>query len=181
MDILAAAAAGAQPVPAEVKQQLVGPFTEAVTHTFAEMACLEVTPRGAFWKPEPTTLGEVSAALRLSGIVRSLVLGFDQPTAQALAERVLAGLPEAREQAMQYDCLGEVANVVAGQAKALLAETPYHFYFSTPTVIAGVHKDIRVTPGRECLILGFGSDLGDFALQVFVKLGGKTDLKLGER
>jgi chemotaxis protein CheX len=108
-----------------------------------------------------------------------MVLGFDRPTAQALAERVLAGLPEAKDAAMQYDCLGEVANVVAGQAKALLAETPYHFYFSTPTVITGVHKDIRATPGRECLVLGFGSELGDFVLQVFVKMTGKTEVKLG--
>jgi chemotaxis protein CheX len=84
----------------------------------------------------------------------------------SLAGRALAGVTEELTEDIVRDCLGEIANVVAGQAKALLAGTPYHFTFSTPTVVAGGGHEGGATPGGGYLVVLFGSDVGDFALQL---------------
>jgi hypothetical protein len=61
--------------------------------------------------------------------------------------------------------MGEIANVVAGQAKAMLAETPYRFVFALPPIV--VHaKDFRLPSGLDCLMVAFTCDYGEFALQL---------------
>jgi CheY-specific phosphatase CheX len=192
LDILTVAAEGAESVPQNIKENLLDAFIEAATVTFAEMTGVEVSAKGIYQKavdttlaevsvtlpvfgpdvcdliPVDTTIGEVSVAMCLSGTVGTLVLGFSKAMAAALAQRILPNVPEAAEEDMQYDCLGEIANVVAGQAKALLAETPYRFSFSTPSVIIGVRQEIWLRPDRYCLIIVFGSDLGNFSLQLLL-------------
>ena len=62
------------------------------------------------------------------------------------------------------------ANVIAGQAKALLAGTPYHFAFSTPSVMTGADREIWPRPGSECLVIAFDSDVGEVVLRLFQDL-----------
>src|SRR4051812_12669340 len=61
-----------------------------------------------------------------------LVLSFPGRTAATLARRILAEAAVDADAMMVQDCMGEVANVVAGQAKALLVGSPSHFTLSTP-------------------------------------------------
>jgi CheY-specific phosphatase CheX len=78
-------------------------------------------------------------------------------------------VPELDED-MVRDCLGEVVNVVAGHAKALLLNTRYHFTLSTPTLLAG---GAPVRHGASCLVVAFGSDVGPFVLQLWAGLLGE--------
>jgi chemotaxis protein CheX len=93
-------------------------------------------------------------------------LSFARPTVTAIARRVLVEVADAPKDELVPDCMGEIANVVAGQAKALLAESPYHFRFGTPTVLSGPGLEVSERPDAECLVVLFSSDLGDFALQL---------------
>ena len=64
--------------------------------------------------------------------------------------------------------MGELANVIAGQAKTLLAETPYQLLLGTPTILSGQDLEVGSRPDAGGLVVVFGTDLGDFALQVCV-------------
>ena len=66
------------------------------------------------------------------------------------------------------DCVGEIANVIAGQAKALLAGGPYHLTFSVPRIVVE-EQDCLPQPDQDCLAAVLSSDLEDFALQLFLK------------
>jgi chemotaxis protein CheX len=66
------------------------------------------------------------------------------------------------------DCAGEIANVVAGQAKAMLAGGPYRFTFALPQVIADA-KEWQHQQGLDCLVVAFKSDQGEFALLLYLK------------
>jgi CheY-specific phosphatase CheX len=67
------------------------------------------------------------------------------------------------------DCLGEVANILAGQAKTLLLGTRYHFTLSTPQVMDGVHEG-ALPEGTTGLAVAFDSEVGEFAMEVWVPL-----------
>ena len=43
--------------------------------------------------------------------------------------------------------MGEVANIIAGQAKTLLAETPYQLVLATPTILSGPGIEVGARPG----------------------------------
>jgi chemotaxis protein CheX len=157
----------ARPAPPEsLRDQLLAPFIEAVSATLREWLGTEVVARTVYHTPLPETLGDISAALDLTSAGEGpLLLSFPRRTAAALAGRALTGTPEQPDEALVRDCMGEIANVVAGQAKALLAGTPHHFTFATPTVVAGGHEGWPRRGGGYLVVL-FGSDAGDFALQL---------------
>jgi CheY-specific phosphatase CheX len=55
-----------------------------------------------------------------------------------------------------------VANVIAGQAKSLLAGTEYHFVFATPTVVEGRPAGM----GPSDWLAEFASDVGNFTFHM---------------
>jgi CheY-specific phosphatase CheX len=65
--------------------------------------------------------------------------------------------------------MGEVGNVVAGQAKTIMGATPFDFTFSLPRVVSGTEADVQPRPGQKGFGVAFSSDAGDFALQLFPK------------
>jgi CheY-specific phosphatase CheX len=64
------------------------------------------------------------------------------------------------------DCVGEIANVIAGQAKTLLAGTPHQSTFALPQVVAGNPLSSQPEQGRNCLVMNLCSDLGEFTMRL---------------
>ena len=140
----------AQPVSPEVREQLLEPFISAASLTLTELAQTELAVRSVYRTALPRTLGDISAVLGLTaegGEV--LVLSFPAPTAAALAGRVLAEVTQAPDDDLVRDCMGELANVIAGQAKTLLAETPYQLVLATPSSPVGRRPRGRVAAGHR--------------------------------
>jgi CheY-specific phosphatase CheX len=161
-----ASAAEGAPIVGELREQFVEPFIVAVSQSFRDWPGTEVMVRSVCQQIPPRLLGDMSAEVALRGPRDiTLALSFPQATATGLGDSALAGTAYDMDDSLLYDCLGELANVVAGQAKALLAGTPYHFTFGTPKV---VYVDPRrgPEPGQDCLVVVFGSQWGDFALQL---------------
>jgi chemotaxis protein CheX len=142
--------------------ELIGPFAEAVAIALREMAGVEAVVRDAAPVTGPDGFSDVSAVLRLStGGEGYMVLSLPTATATALATRVLADAAEPDDE-MVRDCAGEMANVIAGQAKTMLVGNPHHFTFSTPRVASG---DPGLPPG-ERWVATFVSEAGEFSLHL---------------
>ncbi len=137
-------------------QDGIGPFVAAVGVALRELTGIAAAPREA----GPNESGDLSAMILMThdGF---LVLRFPMATATALAERMLDGAASADEE-MVRDCMGELANVVAGQAKALLSGTADHFAFSTPVV--GADQPDLPTDGWR--VVAFDTPVGEFLLRV---------------
>lgn len=157
----------AGPVSPEVRDRLVEPFIAAAAMTLSELARTELVVRTVHRAASLRTSGDISAVLGLmpegGGV---LVLSFPASTAEALAGRILAEVQQAPDADLVRDCMGEVANVIAGQAKTLLADTPFQLSLETPSIVSGAGSEIRSPPGAEGIVVRFGSDVGDFVLQI---------------
>src|SRR6185369_17759360 len=102
------------------------PFLAGACLAFREWAGTEVAVWALSRSPVSRAPGAVTAVLGLMFATEGwLMLSCGERTAAAFAERALAGGAEAAEPAIIRDCLGELANIIAGQAKALLANSPY--------------------------------------------------------
>lgn len=147
----------------DAPDELLEPFITAVATTFREMAGVEVGVRGTSSAAGGEELADVSACLRLDADVSGwLILSIPHNTAAALAGRVLAGVEGGPDEGMIRDCAGELLNVTAGQAKALLFGTPRHFTFSTPASLTAVPRNTAA----GWWVVRFDSDAGDFSLHL---------------
>lgn len=139
--------------------ELIEAFTAAVPFALRELAGVEAVARdaGPAAGRAPADLG---ATIRLATGGGQWRMTFCLPAAAAgeLARRILAGATELTP-GLVRDCTGEVANVIAGQAKALLVGSPAHFTLSTPEVRSGDPAD-----GTGGWVIRFDSDAGEFAV-----------------
>jgi len=150
----------------EIRLHLVEPFIAAATAALSEMATTEVIVRNVQLQTTVAPLSDFSAAVEITATtIGLLVLTFPKQTAAALAARILAGTAQTPDDNLIRDCVGEMANVIAGQAKAMLAGGPYQFTFSIPKVLVGA-GDFQPPQRLNCLVISFRSDQGEFALQL---------------
>lgn len=155
----------ARAVAPELVKQLAEPLSAAVGQTLAEMAGVEAALQSVHAREAPAALGDIAVVLELSSPQNGLlIMSFSTRTAQAFAGHILADAHEELTAALVQDCMGEVTNVVAGQAKALLHGTPHHFSFSPPVIHAGA--GLTLPEGMASLVLAFDSDAGGCALQL---------------
>lgn len=129
-------------------------LTEAVATALRELAGAECVPI----ELAPAT--DLYAALPVTNPagIGAIVLALPDATAQALARRVLAEAAVEPDAGVVCDCAGEIINVICGQAKTLLAGTPYHFDLGTPRV--------GRTTASGGYVLAFDSGAGPFALHI---------------
>jgi CheY-specific phosphatase CheX len=143
--------------------RLAEAFLSASCMAVAEMTVAEVIPRGVGLPLSPRQPGDVCAVLRLTGDVPgTLALVVPAQTAAAFARRILAEVTPEPAADLVADCMAEVANVIAGHSKSLLAEMGCHLVFSTPKLI-----EPTAAADGECQTIAFSSDLGDFGLVLF--------------
>jgi chemotaxis protein CheX len=156
-----------QPIGGEIRDALVEPFIAAARAALGEMAGAELVVQAVYQSKMHRALGDIAAVVELKSSTGALlVLGFPQRTAAGLTQRILAGLTQQLDDNLIRDCVGEIANVVAGQAKAMLGGGPYRLSFSIPHVLAEA-KEWTAREGLKCLVVAFGSAEGDFAVQLF--------------
>jgi CheY-specific phosphatase CheX len=155
-----------EPTNQDVLDQLLEPFIAGVHAALSEMAGTEVAVQSVHRATELTKRDDIEVMVELtSANLRVLILSFPEKTATNLARNILAeNAPELDESLIQ-DSMGEIANVVAGQAKSLLAGTPDHLTFSLPKLF-GSSDELRTPEGMETFAATFLCDHGPFVLQV---------------
>ena len=156
-----------EPVLEEIRKQLLGPFTSAIIVTMKVMAGIEPVVRAVYQKTHHKMFGDISAVIGLtSSVDGAMVLSFPGSSALAYTQLILQDVVDIPSSDIIRDCVGEIANVIAGQARGILANTTYQFSMSTPTIVSGAGHEIRHKPGLPCLVAVFTSEVGDFALQL---------------
>jgi CheY-specific phosphatase CheX len=160
-----------EPVSQEVREQFLEAFISAVELTLREWAGTEVAVRSVYRGSKSKSIGDIVAIVDLQmEKPGTLMLCFPEQTAAGLTRRILTGVMVEFDADMVRDCAGETANVIAGHAKALVANTKHSFTFSTPSVASTAELEWSDQQQRECFTIAFASDLGEFALQLFLSL-----------
>jgi chemotaxis protein CheX len=146
-----------QPLPDRMRKV----FTDSSVFTFAKMIVVDLA--GPVVGEKDTTAFDISAVIGFSGdIVGNCALRMSFATAQKAVTR-LAGEPVG-EWAAIADGVGELVNMIAGNAKAAL--DPYKMSLSFPKVIRGADHEIGLHRHSDLFELNFASELGPMAVIV---------------
>ena len=150
-----------------IKVEHINPFIVSNMETFKKMLGLEAKPGKAMLKINSKLDYDVSGVIGLSGkLLGSVAMSFPEKSALALCNKFMSSeFKDMNEDIL--DAVGELVNIVAGNAKKGLSE--FDIEISLPNVILG-HNHRSVEPrGALAFILRFATYLGDFHMAVSLK------------
>ncbi len=142
----------------------INPFIESAVNVFETMLGCQVKRTGAkvceSFAPEYDITGIIGLSGRATGDV---VISFERDLA-LLATEALIGEKPTDISPDVIDTIGELTNMIAGNAKTGLEEL--ELKLALPTVIVGKNHTIRFPSKVRPIALAFESDLGYFNIEV---------------
>lgn len=145
----------------------INPFIISTIETFQKMLKSEAKPGQVQLKNETTYTYDVSGVIGLSGEAQgSICLSFPK----LIALKVVSALVGSEIKIIGpevADAIGEIANIIAGNAKQHLTE--FNLSISLPKVIMGKDHKIASQRGVPTIVVPFDCHLGNFAMEVSLK------------
>jgi chemotaxis protein CheX len=147
-----------------VRVEFINPFITAVSKTFETMVGCKVTREPPQIKKEAQTLYPVSGIIGLSGVVvGTVVLTMSRELAMKCASVMLMdNCTELTDDV--FDAVGELTNVIAGNAKAQLED--YKLSLSLPNVVHGDNAALRFPENCLPISIPFQTDFGPMAIEI---------------
>ena len=147
-----------------VRVEYINPFISAVTKTFETMVNLQLTRSAPVLKEGRSALYPISGIIGFSGkIVGTVILTMSESLALKAASVMLMDDLKTVD-ADVLDAIGELTNMIAGNAKAQLEE--YSLSLSLPNVISGEGAEIRFPEKSQPITIPFNSEFGPLAIEV---------------
>ena len=152
---------------ASVNVEFINPFIDATRNVFTTMCGMTIERKNLFLKDDYKMFGDVSGVMGLSGTASgTVVVSFPETLACKVVSQMLGEAPAEGLNEDVCDGVGEIINMIAGQAKASLVKTKYHFVLSIPAVVSGAGHEITHRKGTPNIVVVFEAEGQDFAIQV---------------
>lgn len=150
-----------------MKAKYINPFLDASTYLFRDYLGLNAHAGRPFLRKDPQNLEEVSAIIGLAGeTTGAVVLSFERETALKVVS-AFAGKSYHAISSEVLDGVGELVNIIAGNAKKGLLD--FRLSISLPGVITGNSYRIHWPEGVPVIAIPFASDIGEFTVNVSLK------------
>lgn len=145
--------------------EIAKPFIKATINVLSTMAMITPVPGKPYVKKDNTASGDVSAVIGFTGIKNgSISVSFTKKCAIAVVKGMLGADIQDIIQDTK-DAVGEVTNMISGQARAGLAEMGLNFAGSTPSVIMGDSHTITHVTKSPVMAIPFTTDHGEFFVE----------------
>ena len=145
--------------------EIAKPFIHATIHVLSTMACITPTPGAPYLKKNDVAQGDVSAIVGITGDkAGSISVTFTKKCAIGLVRGMLGD--DIQDIVTDTkDAVGEITNMISGQARSGLAEIGMNFQGSTPSVIMGDNHTISHITKGPVMAIPFTSDAGEFTVE----------------
>ena len=154
-------------IAVEIKVEHVNPFLKSTVETFQKMVGVSPKPGKIVLKGDSGKSYDISGMIGISGKVKGMIsLSFPKDTAIKITNK-FSGTNHVNIHADTVDAIGELANIVAGNAKKELTEL--RISISLAMVINGEKHEIRELRDVRTFVIPFETELGNFDLAVGLK------------
>jgi chemotaxis protein CheX len=140
-------------------------FIAATSNILSTMASITPNAGKVFVKTDQTALGDFSAVIGVTGAHKgSICVSFTKEGAISVVRAMLGdGIENLEQDAI--DTVGEIANMVAGQARATLAEKGVVLQGATPTIVTGENHRITHMSKAPVMCIPFTLPEGSFTVE----------------
>jgi chemotaxis protein CheX len=155
--------------PRSINVDYINPFIEATINTFQTMVNVVPTRDKVFLKGEGEEVYGVSGIIGLGGeATGAVVLNFPEQVAIAAVSKFV-GEEATTITSNVVDGVGELTNIIAGDAKNRLMQKGYKFEIGLPKIVTGRSYITAQNKAIPCIVISFTSDLGKFCIEVSLK------------
>lgn len=149
----------------------VKPFIDSVVTTMEMMLAETPRTKRPYLKGQQPNWGDVSGIVGFAGekVVGSVALSMPEKSALKVYSSMMG--EELHEINVDIqDSIGELTNIVAGNAKNVFSNQGLHFNITIPSVVVGKHHNISYKDGDMVLIIPFDmEDNSPFCLELLIK------------
>ena len=147
-----------------MRAEHINPFIRSVIDTFDTMVSCKMHRGEIMLKPRCHREHPISGVIGMSGgAAGTVVINLSKEVAlKAASTMLMDDIKEINDDVI--DAVGELANMVAGQAKAELAE--FDLSISLPNVVTGERHGICFPSSAQPITVPFSSDFGPLELVV---------------
>lgn len=146
--------------------EYINPFISATLQALEVMALLHATRGAPFAKAGTAVNGDISGVIGLAGqATGSIAITFPAPLAARIYSQMVGEEVSEITEGVK-DAVGEIANMIAGGAKAVLAQKGFTFRIAIPTIVVGKNHTVDHKGAGPCLVVPFHLDEHTFWLEV---------------
>ena len=152
-----------------VNAEYVNPFLKAASSVFKSIVGVDLRRGKLVVKKQPVPSHEVAIILGISGGIQGVVVySVSMNMVYKIADILTPGLSKEQINAEYKDIMGEIANMVTGNAMNLFTTLDKEVHVTTPTVVNS--KDFAI-PGTQQTTLGINlySPMGMLEVNVSLK------------
>lgn len=143
-------------------ERLIQPFINATLNVLRTMAFTEAHASVPFLKVENVAKGDVSGIIGMTGDASgSLSVSFPESTILVIVSNMFAEEMTEVDDEIK-DAVGEITNMISGQARQELEELGTSLESAIPTVISGNNHTIKHITSYPIVAITFRLDKGEY-------------------
>ena len=145
---------------------IINPFINATINVLETMAFVKAKSGKPYLKPDDTARGDVTGVIGLTGLAHgTIAVTFEENCILKIVSNMFGEPIEALDSEVA-DAVGELTNMISGQARMELEQNGKLFEAAIPSVITGKgHKIMHITDGPK-IAIPFSTDDGAFTIEV---------------
>jgi chemotaxis protein CheX len=149
---------------------LINSFVAAVVKVLKTMAFTETKPGKAYLKTGREATGDVSGVIGMTGKREgSMSISFDESTICTIVSKMFGeSITTINEEVA--DAVGELTNMICGDARRTLEGEGHIIKGAIPTVIAGKDHTIKHISNDPVIAIPFTSDAGKFMMEISLNM-----------
>ena len=145
---------------------LINPFIEATLHVLETMASTRAEAGKPYLKKDRVARGDVSGVIGMTGETRGTIsISFSEASILPIVSNMLGEEMKEMNEEIK-DAVGEVTNMISGQARKRLDEQGRSLSAAIPTVIMGKDHSITHMTTYPIIAIPFSTDNGEFTIEV---------------
>jgi chemotaxis protein CheX len=145
---------------------IINPFINATINVLDTMAFVKAKPGKPYLKKDDTARGDVTGVIGLTGMAHGTIsVTFEENSILKIISNMFGEEITTLDHEVA-DAVGELTNMISGQARMELEQKGKVFEAAIPSVITGKgHKIIHITEGPK-IAIPFEIDEGAFTIEV---------------
>lgn len=148
----------------------IDPFINSISGVFASFGFGEISSGNIFKKETFTCRYNLTTIIGISGSIRgNIALSMPYDTAKKIASAMMMGMEIAEIDEISVSALGELTNMICGQAAIELSRHNLEAFVTPPTIIHGDNMKVIISQ-IETTAVELNSPLGSLELNIGLEL-----------
>jgi chemotaxis protein CheX len=149
--------------------QIINAFADSAVYVLKTMAFIDSTAGAPYLKKGEAAHGDVSGIIGFTGsVVGSFAVSFSEKCILAIVSHMLGEEFSAITKDIE-DAVGEMTNMISGDARKRLQSERLKIFASLPSVVSGKNHTIKHVLGTSSVVIPFTTVDGTFVVDVCIR------------